>query len=1118
MSSTTNPHTAEQLFARYRDAGDLAALAAVFDLVAGHLLLVAGHLVRDGATAEDLVQTTFVEAMRHAGRFDARRPLLPWLAQILTHHARKLHRRERRGEPARGGGCSERSAADIVLDRETMAAIEAGLTALAPRYREVLTLRLVHELSPAAIAHAIGCPPETVKTRLKRGLEQLRRHLPVGLATSLAVMLAAGRGLAAVRADVLRAAKELATKATASGVAAGAGAIVLGGLLMKQLLLRATVLVAVALLGWWGTVAWAGGAVPSPRLAPSGPAVASADLTREPTQAPPAERTAASAPAAEPAGIVFFGRCVAAATGTPLAGVQVRVWRYPAARDRQRIPEDLEVTWHATSDAAGAFRCVCEPGQDELIVQAGGEQHVPRMRVLGPYDAPREVDLGDVPLTAGVRLVTRLVDRRGSPVPDAGVGAGIDWRDNAGHALFLKCFAQVRSDAGGRIVWPHLLPPGRYRIRWEDGRALPAERETAWMEVPASPAAQENVLVWPFEDVAHTIRGSVADESGRPMPGLDVGAEGGGTRGNAETRTDGTFVMPRVGPFDPERRGPVCFGLPRPAEGFELVGEPTCNWGDHDVRLVVKPAATLVVRAVDAVTGDLVPDVHVACWAHLDDAATSIAWVRPTTCAVQPDGSVHRKLARCVHDVQVFPKDTRYGPSLKLVWDPRDGSELTVPLARVRSCAVRVVTTDGRPVAGTEVWTLQPIEAVAGTPAASGWREVDGMPDPEMLRLDPTTRWARQYSPDDAPLGTACTDADGRATVVVRDGIDVVVAALGPGHVPKAIVGRATGDEIELVVARGALIRIEFSPAEIAARLGPAPYKARLRSLGAKNLNERGAVVWVQRVIGDDPNLWEVVASVDLDGSDRCTCGGLAAGEYQLYLSNYMQSGSPDGILVGRVLGRMSLRDGEQRTVAADLSALATGRLRGRVLVNGAPWVGSGTASSHPGAGTRGLVDDALVEIATDARGEFDVEVPAGEYRLRLDYRSGAGNAGYWRPPERARVVAGATTDAVFTARFVTARVRIVHATGEPAVGLTVTMDCTAEPKGWQWWTTDADGWITIEYVQQVPFTLVVANPDGPMRAGRRATSAGDAVLGPFQIPPTGDRAEFRGVLPEGWR
>jgi hypothetical protein len=539
------------------------------------------------------------------------------------------------------------------------------------------------------------------------------------------------------------------------------------------------------------------------------------------------------------------------------------------------------------------------------------------------------------------------------------------------------------------------------------------------------------------------------------------------------------------------------------------------------VRLVVRPAATLVVRAIDAATGETVRDVDVACAPHLDDGTLLPNWwAWPRTCEERrPDGSVVRKVARCAHHVQVFPKDARFAPSTKVVWHPRDGEQLVVPLSAMRTATVRVIAGDGAPVAGTVVWALQRIEAVAGAPPPAGWHPVAAPADTQNFGVDATTRWARD-GVDDAPLGSARTGADGRATVPVPADADVLLAAVGPGHVPAAIVGRATGDaDVELRVERGAAIRVEFSPPEIAARLGPAPSKARLRSLGAKNLDERGAVVWVQRVNGDDPNRWEVVASVDLDGSDHCTSTGLAPGEYQLYLTNYMQSGSPDGILVGRVLGRVSLRDGEQRTVAADLSALATGRVRGRVLVNGAPWpFGSGTASSHPGTGTRGLVDDATVEIATDARGEFDVEVPAGEYRLRLDYRSIAGNVGYWRPPERARVIAGATTDAVFTARFVTARVRIVHATGEPAVGLTVTMDCTAEPKGWQWWTTDADGWITIEQTPSVPFTLVVANPDGPMRAGRRTTTAGDVVLGPFQIPPTGDRAEFRAVLPDGWR
>ncbi|HEX5052295.1 MAG TPA: sigma-70 family RNA polymerase sigma factor, partial [Planctomycetota bacterium] len=131
---------------RYRDHGDLPALAAVFDAFAGHLLLVAGHVVRDGALAEDLVQTTFVEAMRSAHRYDADRPLLPWLVRILTHHAKKLRRqRNRPDDPRPVRRSAYGSAAEPILDREVTTAVERALAALPVSYRQVLTLRLVHD-------------------------------------------------------------------------------------------------------------------------------------------------------------------------------------------------------------------------------------------------------------------------------------------------------------------------------------------------------------------------------------------------------------------------------------------------------------------------------------------------------------------------------------------------------------------------------------------------------------------------------------------------------------------------------------------------------------------------------------------------------------------------------------------------------------------------------------------------------------------------------------------------------------------------------------------------------------------------------------------------------------
>lgn len=60
----------EELFTRFREHGDLDALAQVFDRSAPRLLAIARQLVSPEATAEDLVQATFVTAIESAQKFD----------------------------------------------------------------------------------------------------------------------------------------------------------------------------------------------------------------------------------------------------------------------------------------------------------------------------------------------------------------------------------------------------------------------------------------------------------------------------------------------------------------------------------------------------------------------------------------------------------------------------------------------------------------------------------------------------------------------------------------------------------------------------------------------------------------------------------------------------------------------------------------------------------------------------------------------------------------------------------------------------------------------------------------------------------------------------------------
>ena len=72
----------DRLFERFRRTHDPAALAEVFDRCARELLRVAVHLAGDVATAEDLVQGTFLEAIEHAQQFEAGRHVRGWLLGI----------------------------------------------------------------------------------------------------------------------------------------------------------------------------------------------------------------------------------------------------------------------------------------------------------------------------------------------------------------------------------------------------------------------------------------------------------------------------------------------------------------------------------------------------------------------------------------------------------------------------------------------------------------------------------------------------------------------------------------------------------------------------------------------------------------------------------------------------------------------------------------------------------------------------------------------------------------------------------------------------------------------------------------------------------------------------
>lgn len=237
----------EELFEAFRSKGDSDALTTIFDRSAPKLLEVALHLCSDPCQAEDVMQETFLIAIEKANRWDAKRPLLPWLQGILVREARKARQRAKRAS-TKIEAPSERTddAAAPLHEGELRESVESALTRISSTYVEILRRYLFDGKTASELATELDREPGTVRVQLHRGLDQLRRALPAGVAISV-IGHGMPRGLAAIR-DVVqqRAAQPAATAAT------GLVSLTLGVLLMNKFLVLSVVSILAALYGVMG--------------------------------------------------------------------------------------------------------------------------------------------------------------------------------------------------------------------------------------------------------------------------------------------------------------------------------------------------------------------------------------------------------------------------------------------------------------------------------------------------------------------------------------------------------------------------------------------------------------------------------------------------------------------------------------------------------------------------------------------------------------------------------------------------------------------------------------------------------------------------------------------------
>ena len=162
--------------------GDEEAYAELVQRHADVAFRTAYLVCGSAADAEDAAQDAFIAAYRALPRFRAGAPLRPWLLRIVANTARNRRRGEgRRAEldlrlagSLRSGGAAPSPERQVEAAEERAALLHA-VRRLDGADREVIACRFFLQLSVAETAAVLGCAEGTVKSRLARALERLRR-------------------------------------------------------------------------------------------------------------------------------------------------------------------------------------------------------------------------------------------------------------------------------------------------------------------------------------------------------------------------------------------------------------------------------------------------------------------------------------------------------------------------------------------------------------------------------------------------------------------------------------------------------------------------------------------------------------------------------------------------------------------------------------------------------------------------------------------------------------------------------------------------------------------------------------------------------------------------------
>jgi RNA polymerase sigma-70 factor (ECF subfamily) len=1012
------------------------------------------------SAADDAVQETWIGAMRQPPR--DHRSHGGWLATLLRNVVadmrRSTRRRSRREQIVAMARAPHSEDHAVVAMRAEMAMrLLRAVQDLDSPYREAIWQRFFEDKAPRVIARQHGVPVATVKSWLKRGSRMLRERLGGGDGGSdwrSAFAMAFGFG----------------KQASAAASVVGIG--IVGGVVMATWMkvTAAAAVAATAVSLWWQHAAEV------PPLAMTQVAVGAGAQVSEPEPGlareaavtlPDPRREATPIAASDAAAMATIrGRCVDD-QGRPLTDciAELNGFRATEARMAEWLRAHAQPAWSKPAtvttrdDGVFTFR-FAPPPPFAFTLKVHSERHGGMSASWQQLVEGAVVDLGDLTMRAGARLVGRVVDGDGHAVPDTLVVANrIDERQLAPRVdgELRPGSAAAHSDERGELVFEPRLVAGSYAIESKGAPLL----APLVLDVTEGQDLPPVVLVVDRPEQT-TIRGRVLDDIGQPVAAASVTGRPVPRGVFWSTSTDGSFELSM-----PRREATAPIDVVVDCEGYD--GEAVARaveWGRDDVVLTLQRAAQLELRVVDA-QGLPVEDYAVIL--------LSRTRMRSTDGRVRARGPFPGGVATIAGvekgqwlAVVAFPAGSgRPDTSAPFVVEGAGVVRVTATVHALGERSARVVDATGEPVAGAELVLCEPL---------------DDRLDETTLLVTVSTH-ARVGGPPKALIvATASSDAAGHATLRGPVGKPLGLVLPGGVHVPTFLRDVRLDEPAMLVVTvpRGVRLRGRVQPPSALAAL---PQLCGIPE--GRGFGEDGRPLLVlQSASGRTvPNHTEMFGSGRGPGRMRddgtFDVAGLRPERYAMFLFYRPAEGGLEQVAIGNV----DLTSGEDREVELDLSPLIPGTLAGSLSVNGAPAVLRKVRVEGPAART----------FETDGSGRFEVKVPAGTYRVLAPLT--AVEATVWVTLAEALTVRqGEVTTLPLSVQSGRVRVRLRDAQGRPAAAASM----VARLGGATEWTrlprTTADGTLEVELPLST-VTFAIEDVPAPGRPLLPAADLGTATI-----------------------